>query len=176
MSPVLLSGLKGLRMAVKGEYLRVRRAERTDRLRAILVPAGRQFGSSSGRRVETKRRHHTSHHTLDVSSHTDTPTVGCDNHKSYQTLTLIAIYDRKKSVHSQLTFLPSSAIDITARWQARHLIIWVCDWWTNSIQSPNLQVRTPNLLLSLLRSGKQHTVIVVLHDKQSQLVITDISD
>jgi hypothetical protein len=48
-------------------------------------------------------------------------------------LRLIAIYDRKKSVHLELNFLPSSAIDITARRyqensQARHRIICVSDW------------------------------------------------
>jgi hypothetical protein len=73
---------------------------------------------------------------------------------------LIAIYDRKKSVHLELNFLPRSAIDMTARWyqenwEARHLIICVSDWWTNDILFPNLQARTCAFLLSIFRSRMQ---------------------
>lgn len=43
MSPVALLGLKGIRMSVDGEYLRVRRGERIECLGAVFVSAGRQF-------------------------------------------------------------------------------------------------------------------------------------
>lgn len=128
--------------------LRVCRSEGIDRLSAVFVSAGRQFGMSSVRPVSTKKNHnkHCSWYHLqvtypsNVNSQTDTTSDQCgeiittkqiwrfaDNHKSYQSLTSNRDL-QTNAVHSKFNFLPSLAIDITARWYLgkglkRHFII-----------------------------------------------------
>jgi len=116
--------------------LRVRRSEGIDRLGAVFVSAGRQLGMSSVRPVSTKKNHHNKHRSRyhlqvtypsNVNSQTDTTSDQCeekvtpkqiwrfvDNHKSYQTLTSNRDL-QTNAVHSKFNFLPSLAIDITAR-------------------------------------------------------------
>lgn len=129
--------------------LRVRRSEGIDRLGTVFVSACRQLGMSSVRPVSTKKIHHNKHcswyhlqvtYPSNVHSQTDTDSDQCeekltpkqiwrfaDNHKSYQSLA--SNRDLQiNAVHSKFNFLPSLAIDITARWYLRtglkrHLII-----------------------------------------------------
>jgi hypothetical protein len=116
-----------------GTYLRVCCGERIECLGAIFVSAGRQFENvfnPSGKNEDMPPQLSLRlislqvTYTLNVNSQTNTlePGVNETNMAASVIITnlirrsrLIAIYDRKKSVHLELNFLPSSAIDITAR-------------------------------------------------------------